>query len=293
VKPSRFQYLDPETRDEALALRAQLLDHESAVLAGGQSLMPMVSMRLAYPSHLIDINRVAELDYVSTDHDEIRIGALARQAAVESSVDVGSRCSLIPKAMRWVGHRSIRNRGTVGGSLAHADPAAELPAVMMALDAVVVAEKVGGRRDIPIGDFLVMPFVTTLESDELLTEVRFPALPATAGSSVREIANRHGDFAIAGIVASVETTDDGVIRKARLAAFGVGPTAARLHGAEDEINGSEPTREAFRRAGEAAKGEVSPTTDVHASADYRRTVTAVLVERALEEAVADAAEGRA
>jgi len=290
MKPPRFRYLDPETVAEAVAALREQGD-DARVLAGGQSLVPMLSMRLAYPEYVVDINRLHELGGINAGHSELRIGALTRQAEIELSPDVEARCPLLSRGMRWVGHRSIRNRGTIGGSLAHADPAGELPAMMTALDASVVARSADGERDIPIGEFFEMPFVTALAPDELLTEVRVPAQPRGAGSAVVELARRHGDFAVAGVAASLDLDAAGCVRTARLVGFATGPTPQRLAAAEEALAGAEPTGQALGAASDAATSDVSPTDDIHASADYRRALTGELVRRAVTEAATDA-DGR-
>lgn len=284
MKPSRFCYLDPETVEEAIALVAQHGD-EASVLAGGQSLVPMLSMRLAYPSFLVDLNGIGELDYVRRDDGGLTIGALTRQATGEGSAELRECCPLIAEALPLIGHRAIRNRGTFGGSLAHADPAAELPAVMTALGASVTAASSRGEREIPVGELFEMPLVSRLESDELLTSIHVPAQPDGAGSAVVEIARRHGDFALAGVAAAAVLDRDRRVSEVRLASFGTGPTPIRLRESESLVSGSEPHDQLLADAGVVAGREISPSNDVHASADYRRRVTGVLVRRALKTAL--------
>jgi carbon-monoxide dehydrogenase medium subunit len=284
LKPGKFEYFDPTDPQEALAVLAQYGD-EAKVLSGGQSLVPMLSMRLAYPAALLDINRLPGLDYIRDGDEGWEIGALARHAQAEDSDALAAALPVIRQAMRWVGHRAIRNRGTVVGSLAHADPAAEMPAVMTALDASVTARGPSGSRSIPLTGLFAMPLVSTVAADEILVDVRIPRRVAGEGSAVVEVARRHGDFALAGVVALVDLDAAGAIAAARLVSFATGPLPQRLQAAERLLIGATPGPEPYAAAGEAAAGEIEPGADLHASADYRRSVTSVLVARALDEAV--------
>lgn len=287
MKPSRFAYHDPTNLDEALGLLREHGD-EAKVLAGGQSLMPMLSMRLAYPSVLIDLNGLDELEGISEHGDEIVFGALTRHAHAEDSPVVAAACPLLTRALPWVAHRSVRNRGTLGGSLAHADPAAEIPAVMTALGATVVAQAASGPRRIPIEELFDMPLMSTLAPDEILTEIRVPRQPAQSGCAVAEIARRHGDFALAGVVATAVVGGDGAVADIRLVSFATGPVPQRLLAAEAVLAGARPDGALLAQAGRLASEEVDPGDDLHATSAYRRAVTAVLVERALEEALTSA-----
>jgi carbon-monoxide dehydrogenase medium subunit len=287
MKPPRFHYRDPATVEETVAILAEHGD-DAKVLAGGQSLMPMLSMRLAYPEQLVDINRVAELEGITAHDGGVRIGALTRHSAAEHSEIVARACPLITTGMPWIGHRAIRNRGTIGGSLAHADPAAELPAIMTALDATAIATSAGGRREIPLGEFFEMPLVSVLGSDELLTEILVPGQPAGEGSALVELARRQGDFAVAGVAATLTLTGDGAIGRARMVAFSVAPVPVRLTGPEQILAGADPAGDAVEEAAQAASREISPTSDLHGTADYRRSVTVELVKRAVAQAAADA-----
>jgi carbon-monoxide dehydrogenase medium subunit len=286
LKPGKFEYFDPTDVDAVTALLAQYGD-EAKVLSGGQSLVPMLSMRLAYPAALVDINRVAGLDHLREDAQGWEIGALVRHAQAEDSPELAAALPVLRKALRWVGHRAIRTRGTVVGSLAHADPAAELPAVMTALDATVTARSATGTRSIPLTELFVMPLVSSLSPEEVLVDVRIPRRAPGEGSAVVEVARRHGDFALAGVVALV-ALDGETIGSTRLVSFATGPVPQRLPAAEGLLAGAGPGADAFAAAGAAAASEIDPGGDIHASADYRRSVTAELVGRALEEAVADA-----
>ncbi len=287
MKPGKFEYFDPTEAEEAIAVLAQY-GEEAKVLSGGQSLVPMLSMRLAYPAALLDINRLPGLDYIRDGDGAWEIGALTRQAQAEDSDELASALPVIRQAMRWVGHRAIRNRGTVVGSLAHADPAAEMPAVMTALDASVTARGPSGSRSIPLTGLFEMPLVSTVAAEEILIDVRIPHRSAGEGSAVVEVARRHGDFALAGVVALIRLDGAGVIAAARLVSFATGPVPHRLEAAERLLIGAQPRPEAYAAAGEIAAGEIEPGADIHASVDYRRSVTSVLVGRALKQAVADA-----
>jgi carbon-monoxide dehydrogenase medium subunit len=284
MKPSRFAYHDPRDLEEALALLGEYGD-EAKVLAGGQSLMPMLSMRLAYPSAVIDINGLGELAAVTEQDDTIVFGALTRQAYAEDSALVAHACPLLAQALPWVAHRSVRNRGTLGGSLAHADPAAEIPAVMTALEATVIARGVAGRREIAIGELFDMPLMSTLAPEEILIEIRVPRQSPHGVSAVAEVGRRHGDFALAGVVATADVGHDGTVTRARLVSFATGPVPHRLVGAEAVLTGAHADRELLAEAGRVAAEEIDPGDDLHASAQYRRAVTAVLVERALAQAL--------
>ena len=283
MKPARFKYYDPDTLDEALALLAEHGDG-AKVLAGGQSLVPMMSLRLAYPEVIVDINRLSGLDHLERRDGGLVVGALTRHVTLERSKVVANTCGLVSAAMPWVAHEAIRTRGTLGGSLAHADPAAELPAVATALGATVTARSAGGSREIPIDTLFDLPLVSTLHDDELLTEIVFPVQPVGSGSAVTEIARRHGDFAVAGVAATVMLAD-GVLSDARLVSFATGPTPIRLVSAERVLLGATPAAAQLAAAGVAAQGDIAPRDDFHATAAYRREITAVLTERALSAAI--------
>lgn len=292
MKPARFDYYDPTTLDEALDLLRQHGD-EAKLLAGGQSLIPMLNMRLARPPVLIDLNRVEGLAYIREAGDSLAIGAMTRHAEVERSDLVARRQPLLTEAMRHIGHIQIRNRGTIGGSLVHADPAAELPAVMLALDAVLVAMGPDGMREIPAEDFFLMYFTTCLRPDEILTEIRVPALAARTGWAFEELARRGGDFALTGVACTLTLGDDGLVASARLGLTGVGMTPVRARPAEELLVGQAPLPEWFQAAAETVASGVTPDGDIHASAEYRQELARVLTERALRHALARAREGGA
>ncbi len=254
---------------------------EAKVLAGGQSLVPLLNLRLARPSVVIDLAAIEGLARQERVDGHVVLGPMTRQRAVETSADVAAACPLLVEAIQHIGHVQIRNRGTVGGSLAHADPAAELPAVALALDAEMVARSTRGERVVPAQDFFGGPFTTTLQPDELLMEVR---IPVTEGrrTAFLEQARRTGDFALAGVAAVVRFEPDSVrVAEAGLAALGAGPTPIRLHDAEAAVLGSDLGDASLAAAATAAAAEVRPFTDLHADEDYRRHLVGVLVSRAL------------
>jgi CO/xanthine dehydrogenase FAD-binding subunit len=284
LKPAPFEYFDPETVSEAVSLLRER-DGEAKVLAGGQSLVPLLNMRLARPAALVDIRRIKGLDYVREEGGALAIGAMTCQRTVERSDVVRERLPLLHAATKLIAHPQIRNRGTVGGSLAHADPAAEYPAVALALGAELKAVGPQGERTIAAGDFFVTYLTTTLAPDDLLTEVRFPIPRANTGWSIVEVSRRWGDFALAGAAATLSLDGGGRVAEARVALFGVGSTPLRASGAEETLAGErldETTIEAAaRRASEALE---EPLSDVHASSEYRRDLARVLTARALTEA---------
>ncbi len=275
-----------------LALLAEHGD-EAKVLAGGQSFVPLLNLRLARPSVVIDLGALQGLDSISRSNGHLAIGAMVRQRAVETSEEVAAACPLLAEAVRYIGHVQIRNRGTVGGSVAHADPAAEIPAVAVALGAEMVARSAAaGERVLPADGFFQGPFTTALEPTDLLTEVRFPVTGANGGgggderTAFIELARRTGDFALAGVAARVRfEPGSNAVAEIGLAALGVGSTAMRLSGAEAAVRGAEITDASLAAAAAAASQEVSPFTDVHADEEYRRHLVGVLVTRALRRTV--------
>lgn len=280
MKPGRFAYHAPRELDEALAMLHEYGD-ESKVLAGGQSLMPVLNFRLAQIEHLVDINRLGgDLTEMSWAADTVAIPALVRQRHVERSAQIAARLPVLSQALSQVAHPQIRNRGTVCGSLAHADPAAELPSVMAVLDATFTVASARGTRTIGVDDFFQFHLTTALEPDEMLLRVRI-RLPGPGTFSVfREFATRRGDFALAG-VAVVCTIEGGVVTGCRIAAAGVAPTPQRLTDVEAMLTGQRLDDAVLTEADHAARAAVDPTGDIHANADYRQRLTGVLVRRAL------------
>ena len=288
MKPARFSYHAPESVDDALALLGRHGDG-ARVLAGGQSLMPMLNFRLARPALLVDINRVPGLDAIAaTAAGGLRRGARVRQRALEQSPAVADRCPVLRQAMAFVGYPQIRTRGTLGGSLAHADPAAELPAVMVALGAQLTVRRAGGQRVVPAEDFFVAALTSALAPDELLTEVALPPWPARTGAELQEVAIRRGDFALGGAVALLGLDALGKVAAARIVCFGVGPRPLRVPAAEASLVGGAPSAAAFAEAGRLASAAADPYEDIHASAGYRKRLAGVLTARALAGALTGA-----
>jgi carbon-monoxide dehydrogenase medium subunit len=283
MKPARFSYYDPTSVSEVVSLLDQHGDAAKA-LAGGQSLVPLMNMRLARPEHVIDLNRVAELFYLEEQDGWLRLGAMTRQRELEKSELVAERWPLLANATRFIGHSQIRNRGTVGGSLAHADPAAELPAVITALDAQLVIRGPEGERTVGPDEFFVTYLTTCLEPNEVLVEAKVPALPPGSRPAFQEVSRRHGDFALAGAAGIVALDDNGICQHVRIALFGVGPSPYRAREAEDLLKGERPTEALLREVGLKAAEQLEPDSDIHASAEYRKEVGAVMVRRALMEA---------
>jgi len=284
MKPASFEYFRPRTTDEVLAL-LQAHGSDAKLLAGGQSLIPAMNFRLATPSVLIDLNAVDQLSYISDDADGVRIGAMTRQRTVERSTSVARTAPLITETMPFVAHAAIRNRGTVGGSLAHADPAAELPAVMMALNSIFAIRAPGGVRSVSADDFFVGLFATAIEPGELLEEVRVPKTVGRRGFAFQEISRRHGDFALVGVAASVCLDDKGRCSDARIALLSVGDRPVLAMKAAGVLHGQTPGADVIRAAADAAAtGDIDPPSDIHASAKYRRQLARVLTRRVLERA---------
>jgi len=288
MKPPVFDYATPATLAEATALLVQY-EGEAKVLSGGQSLVPLLNMRLARPAMLVDLARIPDLDYVRADGDGFAIGGMTRQRTVELSPQVQAQHPLLHAALLLIAHPQNRNQGTIGGSLAHADPAAELPALALALDATFDATGPSAVRTIAASDFFLTYLTTALEPNEILTAVRFPTLPKRTGWSILEVARRHGDFGLAGVVAIVGLAPDGRIASGRVVLFGVGATPIHAAAAEAMLAGQTAEPDLFAAVGARAAADLDePLTDVHASADYRRDLARVLTGRALAEATARA-----
>ncbi len=289
MKLPPVDYEAPGTVAEALELLAEHQD-EASVLAGGQSLIPLLALRLAQPTVLIDINGVEGLSGVSQTDGWVTIGATTREYVAEESATIAESVPLLAAALPLIGHEAIRSRGTVGGSLAHADPAAELPAVARALNAEFVVRGPSGERVVPAAEWFEGYLTTSRGPDELLTEVRFLAARPGTGTSFQEVARRHGDFAMVGLATSV-TLNAGTITDARLAFAGVSDVPARATAAEELLEGERPTAELFAEAARVAAADIDPPSDLHGSAEYRKKVAAALVRRGLREAVGNAMRG--
>jgi carbon-monoxide dehydrogenase medium subunit len=289
VKPPPFAYRAPVTVDEALAALAAA-GPDGKVLAGGQSLIPLLNMRLAAPAVIVDINRIDGLDTVAAEAAGVRIGALARHRRVELAADVARVQPLITQALGYVAHPVIRNRGTVVGSLAHADPAAELPVVLSVLGGSVATMSAGGSRTIPAAEFFAGPLESALRPGELAVSAFFPALPRRAGTAFAETARRHGDYGLAGVAAVVVLDDDLHVASARVGCLGVAATPYVLD-LTDVVGHRPPDSCDWAAAAAHARHAVRPEADIHASADYRRHLVGVLTERALAAAATTAREG--
>lgn len=283
MKPAPFGYLAPRRRIEAMEALSEY-GVEAKVLAGGQSLVPLLAMRLARPAVLVDLNRIRDLAFVRPFGEGLAIGAMTRQRAVETHRRVVTRIPLLAEAVRCIGHPQIRARGTIGGSLAHADPASELPAAAAALDARFVLASVRGERVLDCEQFFAGYLTTALEPDELLTEVRLPALPSDAGWSFLEIARRHGDFALAGVAAVLRLDGDRRCTGARLVFTGVGPGPVRIPEAEQALLGRRVDGSAVAEMARIVANRLDPPSDIHATAAYRRQVAGVLTGRAVLQA---------
>ena len=282
MKPAPFDYHAPKTISAALELLSQR-GGDARLLAGGQTLMPMMNFRLAAPSVVIDLNRVEELDFIEDAGDVVRIGAMTRQRSLEFSALVAEKLPLLSRAIQMVGHLPTRSRGTIGGSLANADSAAELPMVLQVLEGEVLVIGPKGQRAIKARDLFVDSMVTTLEEDEILTEIRIPVMPSSARFAVDEFSRRRGDFAIAA-VAVVLTFEGPRCEMARLATAGVSSTPTRLLSAEGLLEGQVIDATVIAGAAEAAAAAIEPMTDRNASEAYRRHLTKILTMRVLERA---------
>ncbi len=281
MKPPPFQYHRPQSVQQALQV---LHGHDNArVIAGGQSLMPMLNMRLAAPDHLIDLAGIGSLAYIAEQGDTIAIGAMTTQRTIEFSEVTRRRLPLLAEAILSVGHRQTRNRGTLGGSLCHLDPSAELPLVAMAFGATVRATSVAGTRDIPMAEFAADFMTPAIEPGEIVTEVRFSPWPSGHGAAFIEFARRKGDFAVVAVAAMLALGPDGRIERAALAVGGVGPVPVRVSDAEAMLVGNAPDAALFARAA-APCAAIEPLTDPHAPPWYRRRVASTLARRALETA---------
>jgi CO/xanthine dehydrogenase FAD-binding subunit len=287
VKPTRFRYHDPSSVDEAVGLLDDLGD-ECVLLAGGQSLVPMMNLRLVQANDIVDLNRVDGLAELSVLDGALVIGAMVRHRAVEHSIDAATLFPALVEAVRHVGYPAIRARGTIGGSVAHADPAAELACTLVALGGIATLASRGGRREVLVEDLLAGPYSTRREPNELLVELRVPRAEKGTVTAFVEFAAKSGEFALALVAVSL-TVDDGVCHAAHVAIGGVGPCPTRARDAEARLSGSRVDEAAIAAAAAAAAAAATPSGDAHGSADYRRRLVAVLVRRALETAIAEQA----
>jgi carbon-monoxide dehydrogenase medium subunit len=282
MKPTPFDYCCPDSVDEAVEV---LASHEDAkLMAGGQSLMPMLNFRVVRPSLIVDISKLVELDYVrESGNGGLTIGALTRHRVLETSEKVAGHFPIIPETMHNVAHLAIRNRGTIGGSLSHADPAAELPMLMRLLDATIIARSKDGERAIPAADLFVAPLTTSLRENEMVVRIELPGLPAGMGWCFQEFARRAGDFALAAVGVLLEVKD-GLIAQARVAMMGVADTPIRRHEAEAVLAGKALSEALIAEAVSAACDSLEPNQDLHASPEFRRHLAGVLTARVLRTA---------
>jgi carbon-monoxide dehydrogenase medium subunit len=286
MKPAAFDYFQPRSIEEALSILAK---HGSAAkpLAGGQSLIPAMNFRLSRPTVLVDLNTVPELAYVKEQNGQLAIGAMTRQAVAERNPLIAHRAPLLKETMPFIAHAQIRNRGTIGGSLAHGDPAAELPSVMVALDATFRLRSVKGARTVKADEFYTGLFETALQPGELLEEISIPAMPARSGYAFLEISRRHGDFALSGVACRVTLNEKGKCSEARIALVSVGDGPVLARRAVKALTGETPGEKVIAEAAElAGSKDCDPPSDIHASTAYRRKLTTVLVRRAVAQAVA-------
>jgi len=289
VKPPPFGYSAPPRVGDALGLLDSHADEEARVLAGGQSLVPLMNFRLAQPGYLVDLQRVEGLDRIELDGDMLAVGAMVRQADAEASPEVALAAPLLAEALGHVAHLPIRHSGTVGGSLAHADPAAELPAVALALDAVLTVAGRDGTREVPAADFFLGPFTTALEPGEILTGMR--VVRSAGAGSFLEFARTHGSFAVVGVATDVEMDGDRISR-IRIGMSGVGATPLRATAAERALTGTAADPGAIRAAADAAAEALSPAADVHAGAETRRDLARAYLRRGIDLALARARDRR-
>ena len=284
MKPAPFDYDDPRSVDEAIGLLARYGD-ECKVLAGGQSLVPLMNFRLARPGRLVDINGIESLGQVKVENGRLLLGAMVRHAQVERSNDIAARWPLLHDAIVWVGHSQIRNRGTVGGSVAHADPAAELPCALAALDAKFHVLSRRGPRVLRWDQIFVSEFTTSLAPDELLTAIEVPPQDPSTGVAFVEYARRHGDFALGGAAVSITLARNGTCSDVAVALLSAGPRPVRAEEAERRLKGGQVDEAAIKQASAAAVQGLHPTSDLHGSREYRVKLLQVMTERALTKAV--------
>lgn len=284
MKPPRFDYFAPETIDDAIALMADL-GEDARFLAGGQSLVPMLNFRVAAPSALIDLNGIAGLGEIRTDEaGNLVLGAMVRTRQLETDPVIGAANPLLQSAATNIAHVQIRNRGTIGGSLSHADPAAELPGIALVCSAAIKLRGPSGERTVAADAFFDGVFSTAAGDDEIVTEIVFPAWPENRRWAFQEISRRDGDFAMVGVAGWFDLDADGHISDTRLAAIGAGDTPLRLQSAEEALVGKRPEDKSFADAAEAGMADLQPGSDIHATAEYRREVGGVLIRRVLTEA---------
>src|SRR5712692_11975842 len=282
MKLPAFEYACPATLAEAVTLLASR--DEAKALAGGQSLVPMMAFRIASPSLLVDLRKLSDLRRIEITKEGVRLGAMVRWRDIEDDARLNTAHPLLKAAVSHVAHYQIRNRGTVGGSVAHADPAAEMPGIAVTCDAEIAVVGAAGLRVIRADDFFIAPLTTALAADEIITEIRLPAWPAQRRWGFREFSRRRGDFALAAAAAFYDVDDAGTAHNAHIGAIGIGARPVRLADAEAEVNGKVVDVAVSERAGRAASASVNPQSDIHASGAYRKSLIGTMVERALQSA---------
>jgi aerobic carbon-monoxide dehydrogenase medium subunit len=283
--PAPFEYAAPKTLEEALRLVERHGD-EAKILAGGHSLLPLIKLRLAQPRYVIDIGRLRGMNYIREENGNIAIGALTTHAEIESSSLLRSKCPLLPETAAVIGDVQVRNRGTLGGSLAHADPASDYPAAVLALDVEIVAASTSSTRTIPVADFFIDMLTTALRPGEILSQVRVAPLAPETGTAYEKLHQPASGFAIVGAAARVTLAKGGIIEEVAVGITGLGPKAVRASGVEKALRGKKASDKLLADASRYAAQGVEPLSDLHASADYRREMAAVYVRRALERALA-------
>jgi CO/xanthine dehydrogenase FAD-binding subunit len=284
MKPPRFDYYAPQSLDEALALLEKFAS-DARVLAGGQSLVPLMNMRLASPREIIDINKIASLDYIEEHDGYLCLGALTRHRTIERSPLVFERCPLLSQAVAFVGHTQVRSRGTIGGSIAHADPAAEYPTVLATLDGMIVAQSVHGRRTIEWESFFLGPYMVDLQGNEMVVEIRLRTSAEPATGVFSELSRRHGDFALVEAAVQLQIDGGGKCAAVQIGLGGVAGTPVRALAAEQYLHGRIADVARCGEAAALAAENLEPDDDVHGSADYRKRMASLLVARALAQAV--------
>jgi carbon-monoxide dehydrogenase medium subunit len=282
--PAQFEYVAPKTLEEALRLVERHGD-EAKILAGGHSLLPLMKLRLAQPRYVIDIGRLRNMNYIREENGHIAIGALTTHAEIESSTLLRSKCPLLAETAAVIGDVQVRNRGTLGGSLAHADPAADYPAAALALDVEIVAASTAETRTIPVAEFFVDMLTTTLRPGEILSQVRVAPLAPQTGTAYEKLHQPASGFAIVGVAARLMLGKDGTIEDVAIGVTGLGPKAFRAAAAEKILRGKKPSEKLFGEAARYTAQGIEPLSDLHASADYRREMAAVYTRRALERAL--------
>lgn len=296
MKAAEFDYFRVKSLEEACQLLADAgPEDERKIIAGGQTLVPLMAMRFARPTHLIDIADVAELAGIDVQGETVVVGAMTRQRDVERSSEIAAALPLLTKAVNWVGHQQTRNRGTVGGSIAHGDPSAEIPLTAAMLEATLIARSATGSRDIPIDGFFEGAMITAIEPEEILTEIHFPVWQdaGTLGTAFHEVSSRQSDFAVVSAAAQIVRGGDGACVRAAVGVGGCAPGPVKLRAAEEILTGTALDETAIEQALDTIDAAIEPDSDLHGTADYRRRVARVLVGRAIRDAAADALQEKA